>query len=81
MQGVQLDAISINFDQQSTLARLLARENIAVIHGAYKTAWFDPQKRILALPIWKNKGKAVYDLLTGHEVGQDRKSTRLNSSH
>ena len=41
MQGVQLDAISINFDQQSTLARLLARENIAVIHGAYKTAWFD----------------------------------------
>ena len=69
MQGVQLDAISINFDQQSTLARLLARENIAVIHGAYKTAWFDPQKRILALPIWKNKGKAVYDLLTGHEVG------------
>ena len=69
MQGVQLDAISINFDQQSTLARLLARENITVIHGTYKTAWFDPQKRILALPIWKNKGKAVYDLLTGHEVG------------
>jgi hypothetical protein len=69
MQGVQLDAISINFDQQSTLARLLARENIAVIHGAYKTAWFDPEKRVLALPIWKNKGKAVYDMLTGHEVG------------
>lgn len=69
MQGVQLDAISINFDQQSTLARLLARENITVIHGAYKTAWFDPEKRVLALPIWKNKGKAVYDMLTGHEVG------------
>jgi hypothetical protein len=69
MQGVQLDAISINLDQQSTLARLLARENITVIHGAYKTAWFDPTKRVLALPIWKNKGKAVYDLLTGHEVG------------
>jgi hypothetical protein len=69
MQGVQLDALSINLDQQSTLARLLARENITVIHGAYKTAWFDPTKRVLALPIWKNKGKAVYDLLTGHEVG------------
>lgn len=69
MQGVQLDALAINFDQQSTLARLLAKENITVIHGSYKTAWFDPQKRVLGLPIWKNKGKAVYDLLTGHEVG------------
>lgn len=69
MQGVQLDALSINFDQQSTLARLLAKENITVIHGTYKTAWFDPERRVLALPIWKNKGKAVYDLLTGHEVG------------
>ena len=69
--GVQtkLDEISVNLDQQSTLARLLANENISVIHGAYKTAWFDPEKRVLALPIWKNKGKAVYDLLTGHEVG------------
>lgn len=68
--GVQkLEKISINFDQQSTLARLLAKENISVIHGAYHTAWFDPQKRVLALPIWKNRGKAVYDLLTGHEVG------------
>jgi hypothetical protein len=68
--GVQkLEQISVNFDQQSTLARLLAKENISVIHGAYHTAWFDPQKRVLALPIWKNRGKAVYDLLTGHEVG------------
>lgn len=69
MQGVQLDALAINFDQQSTLARLLAKENITVIHGTYKTAWFDPERRVLALPLWKNKGKAVYDLLTGHEVG------------
>lgn len=68
--GVQkLEQISVNLDQQSTLARLLAKENISVIHGSYSTAWFDPQKRVLALPIWKNRGKAVYDLLTGHEVG------------
>jgi hypothetical protein len=68
--GVQkLEQISVNLDQQSTLARLLAKENISVIHGSYRTAWFDPQKRVLALPIWKNRGKAVYDMLTGHEVG------------
>ena len=64
-----VDKIAINIDQQSTLARLLAQENINVIHGNYRTAWFDPEKRVLALPIWKNRGKAVYDLLTGHEVG------------
>lgn len=69
MQQVNVEKFSINFDQQSTLARLLAQENIHVIHGNYRTAWFDPEKRVLALPIWKNRGKAVYDLLTGHEVG------------
>lgn len=68
--GVQkLEKISVNLDQQSTLARLLAKENISVIHGSYKTAWFDPTRRVLALPIWKNRGKEVYDMLTGHEVG------------
>lgn len=66
---MKAEQLAINIDQQSLLARLLAQENIHVIHGAYKTAWFDPSKRTLALPIWHNKGKAVYDLLTGHEVG------------
>ncbi len=66
---INVEKISINIDQQSTLARLLAQENITVLHGNYRTAWFDPEKRVLALPIWKNRGKAVYDLLTGHEVG------------
>lgn len=60
---------SINFGQQSTLARLLAQENINVIHGNYRTAWFNPEQRTLALPVWKDRGKSVYDLLTGHEVG------------
>ena len=69
MNGVQMQSKPINIEQQSTLARLLAQENINVIHGNYRTAWFDPGRRVLALPIWKNRGKAVYDLLTGHEVG------------
>lgn len=61
--------ISVNLGQQSTLARLLAQENINVIHGNYRTAWFNPEQRTLALPVWKDRGKSVYDLLTGHEVG------------
>lgn len=61
--------ISVNLSQQSTLARLLAQENINVIHGNYRTAWFNPEQRTLALPVWKDRGKSVYDLLTGHEVG------------
>lgn len=69
MNGVQMQKSSINLEQQSTLARLLAQENIHVIHGNYRTAWFNPEQRVLALPVWKNRGKSVYDLLTGHEVG------------
>lgn len=69
MSTIEIDKIAVNLDQQSTLAKLLAQENITVIHGNYRTGWFDPTRRVLALPIWKNRGKAVYDLLTGHEVG------------
>jgi len=51
------------------LARLLSKENISVQHGKYSTAFFDVKNRVLGLPIWKDKGKDVYDLLVGHEVG------------
>ena len=51
------------------LAKLLAKENLTVEHGNYKTAWFDVKNRVLGLPIWKDLGKDVYDLLVGHEVG------------
>jgi len=54
---------------RSVLAKLLAKENITVQHGNYETAFFDVENRILGLPIWKDKGKDVYDLLVGHEVG------------
>ena len=54
---------------QTTLARLLAKENITVVHGNFRTAFFDVEKRTLGLPLWKDRGKDVYDLLTGHEVG------------
>ena len=59
----------MNCTTQSTLARLLAKENITVQHGNYTTAFFDVEKRLLGLPMWKDKSKDVYDLLVGHEVG------------
>lgn len=54
--------------QKSILAKLLATENIEVIHGNFQTAFFDVEKRILGLPLWTQL-ENVYDLLVGHEVG------------
>lgn len=59
----------MNSTAQGTLARLLSKENITIQHGNFHTAFFDVDSRILGLPIWQNKGKDVYDLLVGHEVG------------
>ena len=53
----------------TTVAKLLAKENIEVQYGNYNTAWFDIQNRTLGLPLWKDMGKEVHDLLVGHEVG------------
>ncbi len=59
----------MNLSAQEYLAKLLAKENLTVRHGNYSTASFEPVNRILRLPLWKDKGKDVYDLLVGHEVG------------
>ena len=59
----------MNLSAQEYLAKLLAKENLSVQHGNYSTASFDVMNRVLRLPLWKDKGKDVYDLLVGHEVG------------
>ena len=53
----------------SSLPKLLAKENISIRHGNYKTPWFDIKNRVLGLPLWKDMGKDIYDLFVGHEVG------------
>jgi len=55
--------------EKSSLPKLLATENITIKHGNFPTAWFDIKNRVLGLPLWKDMGKDVYDLLIGHEVG------------
>lgn len=59
----------MNLQSQDYLAKLLAKENLTVQHGNYQTASFDVANRVLNLPLWADKGKAVHDLLVGHEVG------------
>ena len=56
-------------DHRSALGKLLAREDITINHGNYKTAFFDVKNRVLGLPDWSDKSKSVYDMLLGHEVG------------
>ncbi len=63
------DTLLMKKESRSALGKLLARENIQVNHGNYKTAYFDVKNRVLGLPDWSDKSKSVYDMLLGHEVG------------
>jgi len=59
----------LDLQNQSSLAKLLATENITVTHNkTLSTAYFDVKNRVLGLPVWKDQGKVVYDMLVGHEV-------------
>ena len=56
-------------NQKDLLAKLLATEDVTVLHANAKTASFNVKDRILTLPIWKDMTNETYDHLTGHEVG------------
>jgi len=61
--------IQTNVSSKSILAKLLASEDITVIHGAdAPTASFDVKSRVLTLPCWTNMSNSLYDMLVGHEV-------------
>ena len=56
--------------QKDTLAKLMATEDITVVHKRIPTAYFDVKNRILACPIFKDDiSPELYDLFMGHEVG------------
>jgi len=61
--------MTVNQEVKGTLAKLLATENLHVEHRNVPTAYFEVDRRVLCLPIWKNVSGTVYDLLVGHEVG------------
>jgi len=58
-----------NITSKEILARLLAQENIDVVHQNTETAAFDVVNRVLTLPMWEEMENFTYDHLVGHEVG------------
>ena len=58
----------MEIQQKSTLAKLLATENITLEHRKVETAYFDLKERKVVLPMWKNMDADLYDMLIGHEV-------------
>ena len=59
----------VNKNSKSNLAKLMATENLDVVHKQIPTAYFNVKTRELGLPIWDKASPDVYDLLVGHEVG------------
>ena len=57
------------FERKSTVARLLAQENLHIVHRAVPTAYFDLENRMMVLPNFKEMDAEMYDLLCAHEVG------------
>ena len=58
---------------KDVLAKLMATENITVIHKPTPTAYFDVKNRTLVCPILKDDmSPELYDLFMGHEVGHAR---------
>jgi|TARA_B110000240_G_scaffold191867_1_gene235111 hypothetical protein len=57
-------------NQKDQLAKLMATENITIVHKPIPTAYFDVKNRILACPTFKDDiSDELYDLFMGHEVG------------
>jgi hypothetical protein len=61
--------MTFTVEQKNLLTKLMASENLTVEHQKIRTAKFDPQNRILYLPIWQNMEGFMYDHMGGHEVG------------
>jgi len=55
--------------QKDNLAKLMATENLTIVHRKIPTAYFDIKNRVLACPILKDDiSPELYDLFMGHEV-------------
>ena len=56
---------------KNTIAKLLAEEDIFVVHKQMDTAYFDVKNRELGLPIWKENtiDPIEEELMVCHEIG------------
>jgi len=58
----------VNIQSKEVLARLLATENLTVVHENVQTASFNVEDRVLTLPLWDGMENYTYDHLVGHEI-------------
>jgi len=72
--------MSVNLEVKGSLAKCLATENLIIEHKKIPTAYFDVDRRVLALPNWEKASAIVYDLLVGHEVGHALFTDNINWS-
>lgn len=56
-------------ESKNMLAKLMATENINIVHQKIYTAAFDMKTRTLYCPIWQDMSNELRDLLLGHETG------------
>ena len=61
--------MTYSVESKNILAKLMATENINIVHQKLATAMFDPKTRTLYCPIWKDMSNELRDLLLGHETG------------
>ena len=62
--------VNIQNSNKDILAKLMATENITVLHKKVPTAYFDIKNRTLVCPMLKHDmSDEMYDLFMGHEVG------------
>lgn len=54
---------------KALLSKLMAREDLEVIEGNFKTASFDPKNRVVRLPLLKEEFNDAATLFIGHEIG------------
>jgi hypothetical protein len=54
---------------KALLSKLMAREDLEVIEGNFKTASFDPKNRVVRLPLIKEEFNDAATLFIGHEIG------------
>ena len=60
--------MSVSFEMNGLLARLLAEEKIIVQHKKVDEPFYDLQNRCLTLPIWSNATENVYKAMVLHEI-------------
>jgi hypothetical protein len=67
--------VQIQNSNKDVLAKLMATENITVLHKKVPTAYFDVKNRTLVCPMLKDDmSSEMYDLFMGHEVGHALKT-------